>query len=200
MTGNTHKKINGYILAGGRSSRMGSDKGLLEFKGKAIIEHVIAQLRPTVNNLVIVANNSNYNVFGYPVICDQIKDAGPAGGIHAALAHSDAESNFIVSCDMPFVTTDAIEYLIEQSHHSQITVPLFKDKLEPLFGIYDTACAPEWQNLIKKNIFKLQLLIDHFKTNTLRVDENSLFNEKLFTNINTKYDLNKALNIAQHGN
>src|ERR1035437_7677768 len=96
--------LNGYILAGGKSSRMGTDKGLLVFNKKTIIQHVIAQLKPVVKEVIIVSNNRDYEKFGVKVIADIIKNIGPAGGIHAALSHSNTNHNFIVSCDMPFIT------------------------------------------------------------------------------------------------
>ncbi|MCX6312923.1 MAG: NTP transferase domain-containing protein, partial [Bacteroidetes bacterium] len=72
--------ITGFILAGGKSSRMGTDKGLIIFNEETIIQQVIAQLKPVVNNLVIVSNNTTYEKFGLEVIGDIIKDIGPAGG------------------------------------------------------------------------------------------------------------------------
>lgn len=185
-------EISGYILAGGKSSRMGSDKGLIVFIQKTIVEHVIEQLKPTVKNIIIVSNNPEYKKFGFPLISDQIEDAGPAGGIHAALTHSSTKSNFIVSCDMPFITSSAINYLIGKSSSYQITVPIYKQKLEPLFGIYSKQCLSLWTQLIQNGTFKLQNLIDHFKALKLNVDDNLIFNDKLFTNLNTKDDLKNA--------
>ena len=71
--------INGYVLAGGKSSRMGKDKGMIIYNGKAIIEYIIEQLKPLVNKLVIVSNNFEYEKFGVEVINDLLKDIGPVG-------------------------------------------------------------------------------------------------------------------------
>ena len=186
--------ISVYILAGGKSSRMGSDKGLAIINNKALVENVITHLRALTQTIIIVSNNSAYEQFGFPVISDMIKDAGPAGGIQAALSHSVTSSNFIVSCDMPFISTAAAEYMIKASANSQITVPVFKQKLEPLFGIYSKECLSLWTELVKKGTFKLQLLIDHFDSKRIDVDNNPLFNKGLFTNINTQEDFENALN------
>ena len=61
------KKVTGIILAGGKSSRMGTDKGMLELNGNIIVEHIIEQLKPNVDELIIIANNENYNNLGFRV-------------------------------------------------------------------------------------------------------------------------------------
>lgn len=191
MTKKQH--INAYILAGGKSSRMGTDKGLMDFGGKKIVQYVIEQVKPLVEKVVIVSNNPEYKQFGLKVIEDVIKDVGPAGGIYTALCHSKAEKNIVLSCDMPFVSQEALKSLIDQSLDWEITVPVYKQKLEPMISVYLTACKSKWEELISKKIFKLQVLYSHFKTLELNVDDNPLFHEKLFTNINTSTDLNNAL-------
>ena len=187
------KNITAYILAGGKSSRMGTDKGLLMFNGKAIVQTIIEQLQPAVNKIIIVSNNTAYKKFGLEVIPDLIKDKGPAGGIHAALSHTVSEKIFIVSCDMPNITTDAVQYMIKQASHSQITLPVNHGKTEPLFGVYSKECLPLCQQLIEQGMIKLQEMVTHFDLLKINVDNNELFNDSLFLNINDKNDFQKAL-------
>ncbi len=184
--------MNCYILAGGKSSRMGIDKGLIELNGKTIVEHVIGVLKPLFNELIIVSNNPEYSKFGLPVIQDLIKDKGPAGGIYTVLNHTTTEHNFIVSCDMPFITSRAVEFVVEASKDYQITVPVYKQKYEPLFAVYSKSCAQGWEEQMDKGVFKLQLIMNNFETRELNVDGNALFNDDLFININTKEDLETA--------
>jgi molybdopterin-guanine dinucleotide biosynthesis protein A len=188
------KPINAYILAGGKSSRMGTDKGLLLFEGKAMIQYVIEQLQPIFSKLVIVSNNPEYEKFGLEVIPDLIKDIGPAGGIYTALNHSDTQLNFIVSCDMPFITKEAIKFIIKNTNESQIVLLENQGKLEPLFGIYAKDCEAVWLKLIQQNIIKLQKMVSYFKLKTIPVENNEIFMESFFKNINTKEDFNNALN------
>ncbi|MEO9004237.1 MAG: molybdenum cofactor guanylyltransferase [Ginsengibacter sp.] len=187
------ENINGYILAGGKSSRMGTDKGLLILNGKSIVQTIIEQLQPAVDKITIVSNNIDYEKFGLEVIPDLIKDKGPAGGIHGALSHTDTEQTFIVSCDMPNITTLAIQYMIEQSTHSEITLPVHHGKTEPLFGMYSKKCLPLWHQLIEQGMIKLQEMIAHFNLLKINVDSIELFSDSLFLNINDKNDLQKAL-------
>ncbi|MEP7267504.1 MAG: molybdenum cofactor guanylyltransferase [Saprospiraceae bacterium] len=187
------RNINGYILAGGKSSRMGTDKGLLNFNGKPIVQKIINQLMPAVDKTIIVSNNVAYEKFGLEVIPDLIADVGPAGGIHAALSHTDSEQIFVVSCDMPYITTDAIQYMIEQASQSQITLPLNREKIEPLFGVYSKECLPLWQQLIEQRMIKLQEMVTHFELLKINIENNELFNDFLFLNINDNNDLQRAI-------
>ena len=188
------KPINAYILAGGKSSRMGTDKGLLLFEGKAMIQYVIEQLQPIFDNLVIVSNNPEYEKFGLEVIPDLIKDIGPAGGIYTALKHSKTKLNFMVSCDMPFITKEAIAFIIENTNNSQIVLLENQGKLEPLFGIYAKDCEQIWLELIEQKTIKLQKMVLYFKLKTILVENNEIFKESFFKNINTKEDFDNALN------
>ena len=150
MMDSNNTRVNGYILAGGLSSRMGEDKGLLLVKDKAMITYVIEQMKPLFDNLVIVSNNPTYQKFGLEVIPDVIKNIGPAGGIYTALTHSDANMNFIVSCDMPFITKNAIDFMIKNSHYSPIVLAENQGKVEPLFGLYSKDCTEIWLQLIQQ--------------------------------------------------
>ena len=194
------KNINGYILAGGKSSRMGTDKGLLFLNGKLIIQTIIEQLQTVVHKTCIVSNNAEYKKFGLEVIPDLIKDKGPAGGIFTALSHTASERIFVVSCDMPFITSDAIQFVIEESAHYQITLPVFNSRMQTLFGVYSKNCLPLWQQLMEKGMIKLQEMVTHFELKKIAVEKNELFVDLLFTNINDENDFKQALKNLQHGN
>lgn len=187
------KNANGYILAGGKSSRMGTDKGLLLFEGKAMIQYVIEQMQPIFDKLVIVSNNPEYEKFGLEVIPDLIKDIGPAGGIYTALHHSEAKLNFMVSCDMPFVTQEAIAFVVKNADENQIVLLENQGKLEPLFGLYAKDCEAVWLQLIQQNTIKLQDMVSYFKLKIIPIENNEIFADSFFKNINTKEDFNNAL-------
>lgn len=186
----------GYILAGGKSTRMGMDKGLMLLNDQPIIQHVIDQLQRVVNTVIIVSNNVEYKKFGCEVVEDVLKDVGPAGGIYSALHHSTDKKNFVVSCDMPFITADAIRFMIDHADTSEITLPLHNENLEPLFGVYSKQCLPKWKLLIEKGIVKLQDLTKHFNLLKITVDGNKIFDEMLFMNLNTQEDFEKAAHLT----
>ena len=184
---------NGYILAGGKSSRMGIDKGLILLNGKAVVQHVIDALIPVMENIVIVSNNPEYQQFGLGVIEDLVKEIGPAGGIYTALNHSYSQQNFIVSCDMPFIKSEAIKFIIKNSTQHEITLPMHHQSLEPLFGVYSKTCLPKWKELTESGMIELRLLAEQFNFLKLNIDRNNLFNELHFLNINTKVDFENAV-------
>jgi len=183
----------GYILAGGKSSRMGEDKGLKLFHGKALVQAVIDQMLLAIDKVVIVSDNKKYQQFGLEVIEDVFKNSGPAGGIYTALQHSTTEKNFVVSCDMPNISFQAIQFMLEKSSLNAICVPQFKNKLEPLFGVYPKSCLPIWKTSMNKGIYKLTDLAVKYNLEKIVVDKNPLFSEKIFQNINTNDDFNNAL-------
>ncbi|HAH55334.1 MAG TPA: molybdenum cofactor guanylyltransferase [Flavobacterium sp.] len=185
---------NAYILAGGKSSRMGTDKGLLLFEGKPMIQYVIEQMQPIFDKLAIVSNNPEYEKFGLELIPDLIKDIGPAGGIYTALHHSEAKLNFMLSCDMPFITKEAIEFLVKNAGENQIVLLENQGKLEPLFGLYAKDCEAVWLQLIQQNTIKLQDMVSYFKLKIIPIENNEIFAASFFKNINTKEDFNNALN------
>jgi molybdopterin-guanine dinucleotide biosynthesis protein A len=187
------KNITGYILAGGKSSRMGKDKGLLKINDKEIIQHIIEQLKPVLENIVIIANNTGYQKFELEVIPDLLRDAGPAGGIYTALSHARTENIFITGCDMPFINTAAIEFLINASLQTQITLIEHNGKTEPLFGVFSKSCLPHWNSLIQKGFLKLHKMVEDFDLLKLNIDGNPLFDDLFFTNINTPEDFKKAM-------
>ena len=104
----------GIILAGGKSSRMGEDKGLVLLNGKPMIQYVIEALKEVVSDIIIISNNASYNKFRVPVYSDIIKDKGPVGGIYTGLYHSTTELNFCISCDVPMISSDFIFWLLNK--------------------------------------------------------------------------------------
>ena len=108
-------RITGLILAGGLARRMGRvDKGLLQFRGKPLIAHVIERLVPQVDNLIINVNQNRqaYAGFGYPVIADAVADfAGPLAGLHAGLCACTTPLLASAPCDSPFLPADLVARL-----------------------------------------------------------------------------------------
>ncbi len=200
MSGYLQQPVNGYILAGGKSSRMGQDKGLMLFNQKPLVQYVLQSLQTVVNKVIIVANNPAYQQFGCEVIEDNRKGIGPAGGIFTAFNHSATEWNFIVGCDMPFISAPAIEYILHYPSKAQIVIPIYQGKPQPLFGKYATSCKEQWGLLLEQNILKLQLLVAHFQTDTINVNPHPLFQDPFFTNINSGNDVENALKLINNGN
>src|SRR6202008_2205785 len=102
MPGQT--EITAIILAGGKSSRMKEDKGLVYFNGKMLVEHVIASAKKMTTRIIIITANPAYRQFGYPCTEDEMKEKGPLGGIFTGLVHSSTKKNLVLGCDLPFLS------------------------------------------------------------------------------------------------
>lgn len=186
------KNVTGIILAGGKSSRMGSDKGILDLNGKKFIEHIIEAIKPNVDEIMIIANNDNYSNFLFPVYKDLILDRGPIGGIYTGLSKTKTEKNIIVSCDIPFVTSELIKHIIDNSKGADIAVPVYKGNSEPLCAVYNKKTTKEIHQLILNNELKMHKVIQHFITREIFINESDKFyNAKLLLNINTPEELKR---------
>jgi molybdopterin-guanine dinucleotide biosynthesis protein A len=129
--------ISCIILAGGRGRRVeGRDKGLIDYKNKKLIEHLIDALKPQVNEIIINANRNldDYRQYGYPVISDDNKNfLGPLAGIDAALSHCQNEWVFITPCDMPLLPADIVSRLYQAVTTSALCMAETGGQLQPVF-------------------------------------------------------------------
>ena len=180
-----NEKITGVILAGGKNSRMGTDKGLLMVEGKKIIERIIHAMKPVVDDIMIISNRNHYNNLGCKVYSDIIKECGPMGGIHTALSLSNTETNLVVSCDMPFLDSETLKIIVENSNECEIAIPEHNGITEPLCAVYSTVCRNKISQLLGNGEWKLRDSLKYFNVKKILFDIESKA-EKIFSNINTK--------------
>lgn len=131
----------GFVLVGGHSSRMGSDKALLEFEGSPLARRIAECVRGVTGNVTLIGPPDRYRELGYTVIADREDGCGPLGGVYTALVSTRAEWNLIVACDMPFVTAEFLESLFANAESGPSTADCVIPELvstEP-----ELAAAPE---------------------------------------------------------
>jgi molybdopterin-guanine dinucleotide biosynthesis protein A len=130
------------ILAGGEGKRVGGvDKGLIEYKNKPLIEHVIDATSPQVDDLVISANRNieRYKKYTDKVISDRCEQyLGPLAGIDVALPHCIHQRILIVPCDTPFLPHDIIEHFLAKRNDADLYIAETKNKLQPVMLIHKT--------------------------------------------------------------
>lgn len=177
------------ILAGGKSSRMGEDKAFLAFGEVSLIEHIINMGRQSgIKDIIVVANDvEKYSYLDVNVVSDFYPGMGPLAGIHSGLIHSNSFTNFIVPCDMPFVSTKIISKLFNEKEDCQVVVPMMDGKYQPLTAIYTKNCIAHIEDLLKANITKVIRLYDLVKTCYVELEE-----DIGFFNINTPEDYLRA--------
>lgn len=178
-----------YILAGGKSSRMGTDKGLIPLKGKPFVQWILEATAPLTTKTTLVTSNTAYDQFSVDRIEDQYKESGPLGGIHSALSHTTTQWNLIVSCDAPLVTTALFNHLIQ--HHNpehEVTFAALNGKAMPLIGIYHQHLNELAEKQLKTGKRKVMQFIE--QTSFKAVELAGLFDHEL-QNINTPEELDE---------
>ncbi len=189
----------GIILAGGKSSRMGEDKGLVLLNGKPMIQYVIEALKEVVSDIIIISNNASYNKFRVPVYSDIIKDKGPVGGIYTGLYHSTTELNFCISCDVPMISSDFIFWLLNKSGNASITLPMYKDKIHQMIGVYSKQVLSNFKESTEKEHLKLSQVNKDMACEIIDIEkEYANFDELIFSNINTKNELISIAHESKH--
>ena len=181
------------ILSGGFSRRMGTDKGLVSFKGKPMIEASLALANTITDNIMIIANNGDYRQFGYQVYGDILVDKGPMGGIHAGLTHSNATFNMVLACDMPLMTTAFLKYIVgEIEEGDKIIAPRHGQQIEPLCAVYHKDCLSLIESTLESSDLSLHGFIANNQTKFIDIDERkTYYSPYLFSNTNTLEDLRK---------
>lgn len=141
--------VTGVILAGGKSSRMGSNKALLPYRGGRFIEAIHRQLSGLFDEVLVVTNTpEQYAFLGCRMVSDIYRDMGALAGLHAGLANSRTPHMFAVACDMPYLNDALIRTLVARRHQGDVVIPESDDGLEPLHAVYCRSCLPAMENAL----------------------------------------------------
>jgi molybdopterin-guanine dinucleotide biosynthesis protein A len=192
-------EIAAFVLAGGRSSRMGRDKAFLELQGRTLLERALVIARSISDEVSIVGQREKFAAFA-PVIEDLYPGQGPLAGIHAALTASRSELNFIIALDTPFLDLKFAQYLVEQARQSDatVTVPRVARQAQPLCAVYRrefAAVAEEALRLGKNNIVPLFAAVSTREINDAEL-RNLAFDRHMFDNLNTPEEWDQACKRA----
>lgn len=190
--------ITAVILAGGAGRRMGGvDKGLVMFRGKPLVEHVIARIAPQTGKLLLSANRSeqHYEKYGYPLIADTLPDfPGPLAGILAALEVIDTELLLAVPCDTPFLPNDLVQRLEKAlaDNNADIAIPFDGERVHAAIMLMRRSLAGDLREYLLSGDRKVQLWLKRHKT----VQADFSDQAAAFANLNT---LDELAHLEQHG-
>lgn len=192
----------GILLAGGRSSRFGSNKALALFRGRPLISHAARLLADLFAETLLVTNSpADYDFLNWPMSADIFPGAGPLAGIHAALTKVAALRLFVVGCDMPLVQEPLVRLLCRADEEWDAVVPALKGGLEPLCALYHKRCLPAVEaNLLSGN-HKLHTLFDQIRSRKISEEELRCHDPQLlsFLNINRHRDLEAVSRLDHSG-
>jgi len=187
------KNITGIILAGGKSTRMGADKGFILLNEKPFVQYSIDALQPLVSEIMIVSDNPDYDTLGLKRINDITKDAGPVAGISSGLEASSTEYNLILSCDIPLITSEILKNLINEiDDTSEIIQVESNGKTMPLIALYKRQVKDTFNKLLVADERRLRVAIKTCNSKNIILEKEHEF---CTMNVNTKNDL-KAVEDA----
>jgi molybdopterin-guanine dinucleotide biosynthesis protein A len=181
-----------FILAGGKSSRMGQDKAFMKLAGRPLIDYAIDQARAMGSGYFVVGPAEKFGSFARTV-SDIYPDAGPLGGIHAALHHGATELNLVLPVDTPFLTPKFLLMLVDTARSNRCTVTVARtiSGLHPLCGIYRREFLPLAEAALKAGRFKLDAAFPPESTCVVDIEKYG-HDPAMLDNVNTPEELERA--------
>lgn len=202
----TRRSAQGYVLAGGGSTRFGRDKALVEIDGVAMLLRMHTLLSAVAQPVNVIAPPLRYAALGLASTRDRWEGQGPLAGIITALlasreSGSAAKWNLIVGCDMPFLTQEWLSCLVERSLASgaQVVAPRSAQGLEPLCACWQTSAATKLQNTFDGGVRKITEAMKSLATEVVDEGDWKRFDTagRLFWNMNTAADFDEAKRILE---
>jgi molybdopterin-guanine dinucleotide biosynthesis protein A/molybdopterin converting factor small subunit len=184
------------VLAGGRSSRMGTPKALLPFDDTPLIQHVAATLGRLFEEVVVVAAPGQ-DLPSIPVtlVRDEVEHQGPVAGIYYGLRAASRDVSFVTSCDSAFLNVDLISHLVSEIPGHDVVVPHWQGRYQPLYAVYRRTVAPLLAEQLARGELRPVYLFDRVRTRRIDEEEIRRFDPdgSSFFNMNTPADYAEAL-------
>jgi len=190
-----------FILAGGRSTRMGADKAFVLLAGRTLLARALDLARTLTSEVRIVGDPAKFAAFA-PVVEDQFPGCGPLAGIHAALHSSQTELNLVLAVDTPFLTPALLRCILgraKDSESAMVTVPRTAQGWQPLCAIYRREFAFIAETALRSGQYKIGALFEEAHTQAIEEPElqSAGFSSDLFRNLNTPEDVLQAAREQQ---
>lgn len=192
-------KVTSVILAGGLNKRFGQNKALMTIGGQSMIERVIERLTPLTKRFLVVTGPDlpDLPLAGRAeVIPDLYPGLGPLGGIYTGLEASESPLNILVACDMPFLNTELLNYMLGLSPEVDAVIPQLENGMvEPLHAIYSRSCLPKMKELLDSHQLGVGPFLDNVRVRYVLPGESRKLDPELlsFFNINYPSDLDRAI-------
>jgi molybdopterin-guanine dinucleotide biosynthesis protein A len=190
-----HSDVTGFVLAGGKSSRMGSDKSLLPWNGSTLLQQTKNMVQQVCEKVFVLGPRDVYGSFG-ECIEDIYADCGPLGGIHAALTHATTAYSLITAVDTPFISPEFLAYMIKRALSSSaiVTSPRIGGAMQPTCAVFSRDFLKIAEEALKSGKYKLEPLFPREQTLVLNEADLSGFANlaEMFENLNTPQDFEQA--------
>jgi molybdopterin-guanine dinucleotide biosynthesis protein A len=163
----------GFVLVGGRSSRMGRDKALLPFHSDLLVRDIAGKVAAAAGTATLIGRPERYRHLGLQCLPDLRSEAGPLAGIESALASRHGELNLIVACDMPSLQIDWLCTLLAAARQTGVPCVASRepnDTIHPLCAVYNSTCLPFVRRALDEGRLKLLDLLEELSASTLEVN------------------------------
>jgi len=189
-------RASGAILIGGKSSRFGSDKAFMEFRGRSAAESLTRRLSAVVEDVWLVADRAEkLNIEGAETVVDLIPDCGPLGGLYTALHFSRCDYCFLTACDLPFLEAALVHALWEAREDADVVIPEHDGRVEPTAALYHQRCLPFVREALAAERRNMRSFWDRVQVRRLDVTEifDAATLTRIFFNVNTPENYRQAM-------
>ena len=181
----------GVVLAGGQSSRMGSDKALIQIDGRSLLDRALDRLDRHVSEFLVIGDPEKYGHIGPFVFADNNPGNGPLGGITTAMRYASNDNLLVLACDMPAVNDKLLELLKSRlGNFTDAVVPVHGDHVEPLCAAYHRRCSSIFNFALDRGELKMQMVLEKIRMDRLEIIlGDGTWPTDLFRNLNYPADL-----------
>jgi molybdopterin-guanine dinucleotide biosynthesis protein A len=183
--------VSAVILAGGQSSRMGSNKALLPYRGGLLIEVIHRLLSDLFSEVLLVTNDpEHYRFLPCRKVPDRYLGMGVLAGIHSGLYHSGNPAIFAAASDMPYLNERLIRHLGSRADAGGVLIPESPGGLEPLHAVYGQGCLGAIEEVLQKGQRRIVSFFDRVNVCRMSAEQVARFDPSFdsFVNINTPDD------------
>jgi molybdopterin-guanine dinucleotide biosynthesis protein A len=194
--------VSGIVLAGGQSSRLGTDKSFINVNGQSLIEHIVAKLTRLSDDVIIVTNSPDeYDHLEARLVGDIYPGKGALGGIYSGLRAAANAYSLVVACDMPFLDPNLLRYMIILAREHDVVIPRIGGLPEPLHAIYSKNCLEPIDRLLARGDLKIIDFFSEVRVRYVEEGEVDIFDPQhlSFFNVNTPHDLEEMKKLARKG-
>jgi molybdenum cofactor guanylyltransferase len=188
-------RLTGAVMAGGKSTRLGRDKALLEIGGRTLLARTVVTLREVADEVLVIGpSEREAHAEGARVVPDAYPDTGPLGGIATALEAAAFPRVIVVACDMPFLNAKLLAFLCDFDPGADAIIPRVDGATQQLHAVYSRNCLPIMREELAGKNYRIGVLIARLNVHYVEETEIRAHDPELraFTNINTPDDLAEA--------
>jgi molybdopterin-guanine dinucleotide biosynthesis protein A len=183
------------IQAGGASSRIGRDKGLVPLGGKPLIVHMVERVAGLGDEILITTNRpEDYLFVGVRLAGDAYQGVGALGGLHTALSAAQGDTVLVLACDMPFASRPLLEHLLSLAGEADVVIPRLDGEYEPLCAVYARGCLSEVEAALAAGQRRMISLLPRVRVLVVEEPSWRIFDPdaSTFFNVNSLEDLAEA--------